>query len=56
MEHIVEDVDYVREITVIDVRYRPDTPFRRNARRDRPTSSKVQQPTWSDEVHEHTAR
>lgn len=27
MEHIVEDVDYVREIMVVDVRYKPDNPL-----------------------------
>jgi hypothetical protein len=27
MEHIVEDIDYVREIMVIDVRYKPDNPL-----------------------------
>jgi hypothetical protein len=37
MEHIVEDVDYVREIMVVDVRYKPDNPLigPRNEARDR---------------------
>jgi uncharacterized membrane protein YiaA len=27
LDHIVEDVDYVREIMVVDVRYKPDNPL-----------------------------
>jgi hypothetical protein len=54
MDHIVEDVDYVREITVIDVRYRPDNPVRPNVRRDPPSSVNGMEPTWNDEFHKPT--
>ena len=50
----IEDVDYVREITVVDVRYRPDNPVRPNVRRDPPSSVNGMEPTWNDEFHKPT--
>lgn len=47
LHHIVDDIDYVREVMVIDVRYRPDNPAKPR-RRDQP-SQYGGQPTWNDE-------
>ena len=54
MDHIVEDVDYVREITVVDVRYKPDNPARQSVRRDPPSSVNGMEPTWNDEFQKPT--
>src|SRR5581483_6757577 len=37
LDHIVEDVDYVRETTVVDVRYRGENPALRRSRRRTPS-------------------
>jgi len=37
LDHIVEDVDYVRETTVVDVRYRAENPALRRSRRRTPS-------------------
>lgn len=44
LDHIVEDVDYVREITVVDVRYKSDNP--RTGRRRHPY-----RPVIANELH-----
>jgi hypothetical protein len=54
VHHIVEDIDYVREVMVIDVRYRPDNPAKPPVRRDQQGAINGMDATWNDEFPKPT--
>ena len=54
VHHIVEDIDYVREVMIIDVRYRPDNPAKPPVRRDPQGAINGMESTWNDEFPKPT--